>query len=51
LPSGRSYYIYRKWGRIGTTQGNDKLEDFGSKAEAIELVRCGRPSVRCGAFV
>ncbi|KAH8324953.1 hypothetical protein KR067_002329 [Drosophila pandora] len=29
------YWIFRSWGRIGTTIGNSKLEEFSSIAEAI----------------
>ncbi|XP_003385071.1 PREDICTED: poly [ADP-ribose] polymerase 1-like [Amphimedon queenslandica] len=27
--SGKSYYLFRAWGRVGTTIGGNKLEDFG----------------------
>lgn len=29
------YYVFRSWGRIGTTIGGKKLESFGDKSEAI----------------
>lgn len=30
------YYVFRTWGRIGTTIGDKKLETYGSAGEAIE---------------
>ena len=27
--SGKSYYLFRAWGRVGTTIGGNKLERFG----------------------
>ncbi|XP_017099086.2 poly [ADP-ribose] polymerase isoform X1 [Drosophila bipectinata] len=33
------YWIFRSWGRIGTTIGNSKLEEFGSIAEAINTFK------------
>ena len=34
---GSSYYIFRAWGRVGTTIGGTKVERFGgSKKSAIE---------------
>eukprot|EP01125_Pyxidicula_operculata_P013990 TRINITY_DN463_c0_g3_i2.p1 TRINITY_DN463_c0_g3~~TRINITY_DN463_c0_g3_i2.p1 ORF type:complete len:777 (-),score=138.65 TRINITY_DN463_c0_g3_i2:549-2879(-) len=29
------WYIYRKWGRVGTDIGSDKLEEFTTRARAI----------------
>lgn len=32
-----SYWVFRSWGRIGTTIGGNKLEDFGSsKTDALD---------------
>ncbi|XP_063237914.1 poly [ADP-ribose] polymerase [Bacillus rossius redtenbacheri] len=33
---GHRYWVFRAWGRIGTTRGNDKVEEFDSKEEAVE---------------
>ncbi|KAM7430085.1 Poly [ADP-ribose] polymerase 1 [Porites harrisoni] len=33
---GHSYYIFRSWGRVGTTIGGNKLERCGPKKSAIE---------------
>ena len=30
------FWLFRSWGRIGTTIGNNKLESFGSKAGAVK---------------
>ncbi|XP_068156658.1 poly [ADP-ribose] polymerase [Drosophila tropicalis] len=30
------YWVFRAWGRIGTTIGKNKVEDFGNLLEAIE---------------
>jgi len=32
-------WLFRSWGRVGTTIGNNKLESFGSKAPAIHEFR------------
>ena len=37
LDAGNAWYVFRKWGRLGTEQGNSKLEAFGSKAKAKEV--------------
>jgi len=29
-------WLFRSWGRVGTTIGNNKLESFGSKAPAMQ---------------
>ncbi len=29
-------WVFRAWGRVGTTIGGNKVESFGSKASAIE---------------
>ncbi|KAG8225243.1 hypothetical protein J437_LFUL008780, partial [Ladona fulva] len=33
---GNMYWVFRSWGRIGTTVGNNKLERCDTKAEAVE---------------
>ena len=30
------FYVFRSWGRVGTTIGGTKLEDFGDLTEAKE---------------
>jgi len=32
-------WLFRSWGRVGTTIGNNKLESFGSKVSAIQAFR------------
>uniref|UniRef100_A0A7R8Z663 Poly [ADP-ribose] polymerase n=1 Tax=Timema douglasi TaxID=61478 RepID=A0A7R8Z663_TIMDO len=34
--NGYQYWVFRAWGRIGTTIGGKKVEDFDSKEEAIK---------------
>ncbi len=29
-------YVFRSWGRVGTTIGGNKLENFSNKSAAIE---------------
>jgi len=33
---GHSYYLFRSWGRVGTTIGGNKLEHCGSRSSAID---------------
>lgn len=37
--SHSKYYVFRSWGRIGTTIGSKKLESFSDQSEAIEHFR------------
>jgi hypothetical protein len=30
------YWVFRAWGRVGTTIGGNKLEQFGSKPNAVD---------------
>lgn len=32
--NGNKWYVFRKWGRVGTTIGGNKLESFATKAAA-----------------
>ena len=32
-------WLFRSWGRVGTTIGNNKLESFGSKMPAVQAFR------------
>jgi predicted DNA-binding WGR domain protein len=32
----KKYYLFRSWGRVGTTIGGNKLEEYRSKKDAIE---------------
>lgn len=32
-------YLFRSWGRVGTTIGNNKLEDFADAAAAVEAFK------------
>jgi predicted DNA-binding WGR domain protein len=32
--NGNKWYVFRKWGRVGTTIGGNKLEPFSTKAAA-----------------
>eukprot|EP00932_Pfiesteria_piscicida_P003974 SRR837773.1388.p2 GENE.SRR837773.1388~~SRR837773.1388.p2 ORF type:complete len:458 (+),score=223.16 SRR837773.1388:236-1609(+) len=32
--AGRKYWVFRKWGRIGVSQGGTKLQEFGSNMQA-----------------
>lgn len=33
---GNKWWVFRAWGRVGTTIGGNKVDSFGSKANAIE---------------
>ncbi|KAJ6635587.1 Poly [ADP-ribose] polymerase [Pseudolycoriella hygida] len=35
----KKYYIFRSWGRIGTTIGSNKIENFSSSSEAIDAFK------------
>jgi predicted DNA-binding WGR domain protein len=35
LDFGLRWYLFRAWGRVGTTIGGNKLETFGNKHDAL----------------
>jgi len=47
----RHYHIFRKWGRIGSTQGGTKLQPFeGNKSKAIEAFKKVYYDQTCNTF-
>lgn len=36
-PSTHRYWIFRSWGRVGTTIGSNKLEQVPSREDAVDL--------------